>query len=58
MSGKARRKQAKASPQAVLELEQRLLRDGKGVRDTASIIAARLGVTPEYVRQLRRKVQN
>ena len=55
MSGIARRGQAKASPQQVQELEARLLQEGKGPRDTAAIIAKRLGVTPEYIRQLRRK---
>jgi hypothetical protein len=57
ISGIVRREKAKASPDAVLELERRLLRDGKSFRETASIIAARLGVTPEYVRQLRRRMK-
>ena len=57
ISGAVRRERAKASPETVLEMERRLLLDGKGVRDTAAIIAERLGVTSEYVRQLRRRKQ-
>lgn len=55
LSGESRRKQAKAGPSQVQEMEAKLLREGKSPRETASIIARRLGVTPEHIRQIRKK---